>query len=93
MSVEAVPRATAPTGATISAHCAPVQDDIVTGLNIGDTFANGVDETGCFVAEQIREFVVDGAFAVVQIRVAYTAGGDLHSHFARPWIGDQYVLD
>ena len=93
MSVEAVPRATAPTGTTIPAHCAPVQDDIVTGLNFGDTFANGVDETRCFVAEQIGEFVVDGAFAVVQIRVAYPAGGDLYLDFTRSGIRNDDVLD
>ena len=41
--------------------------------------------------EQEREFVVDAAFAVGQIRVADAAGDDVDHHLTGPGIGDDDV--
>src|SRR5690606_40362602 len=75
--VEAVPGASAQTGPARAAHRTPVEDDEVTGCDVGDAVAHRLHHAGRLVAEQEREVVVDAALLVVQVGVAHTAGLDL----------------
>ena len=93
VGVEAVPGFAALAGAAVPAHGAPVEDDEVTGCEVGDAVADGFDDPGGFVAEQEGEVVVDAAFAVVQVGVADPAGLDRHDGFTRPGVGDHDRLD
>ena len=50
----------------------PVEDDVITRLDTGDTLANALDDAGPFVAEEVRkEFVGTlGGFDLVDLRPA-----------------------
>ena len=74
---EADPGLAAQTAAARAAHRPPVEDHEVAGHDIGDAFADRLDDAGGFVPEQEREVVVDAALAVVQVGVAHPAGLDL----------------
>ena len=81
--VEAVPGAAALAGPALPADGAPVEDDEVADLHVGDTLADGFDGAGGLMAEQERVLVVDAALAVGQVGVAYAARDDVDDHLAR----------
>src|SRR5690606_463233 len=91
--VEAVPGASAQTGPARAAHRTPVEDDEVTGGDVGDAVAHRLHHAGRLVAEQEREVAVDAALLVVQVGVAHTAGLDLDDRLARPRVGYDDRLD
>ena len=93
VGAEAVPRASALTGTTLTADRAPVQDDVVAGSDVGDVRADRLDHTGSLVAEQEREVVVDATLAVVQIGMADPARLNLDDDLARPRIRDDDGFD
>ncbi len=87
MGVEAVLRASAPTGTALAADGAPVEDDEVAGRDLADALADRLHDARGLVPQQEGELVVDPALAVVQIGVAHAAGLDPHHHLARPGVG------
>ena len=89
--VEAVPRAAAFAGPALSAHGAPVENDEVADLHVGDTLADGFDGAGGLMAEQERVLVVDAALAVRQVGVTHPARDDVDHHLARTGIRDHNV--
>ena len=89
---EAVPGPTAPAGAAVAAHRAPVEDHEVAGRDAVDVGADRLDDARGLVAEQEREVVVDRALAVVQVGVAHAAGLHLHPHLARARVGHHDLL-
>ena len=90
---EAVPRAAAQAAAALSAHGAPVENDEVARLHVGDTLAHGLHHTGGLVPEQERELVVDTALAIVEVGVAHTARLHLHDCLTRARVGNHDGLD
>ena len=68
----------------------PGEDHKVAGRDVGHVWPDLLNHAGSLVAQQERELVVDGSFAIVQIGVADTAG--LHTHqrlaFSRIWHQD-----
>ena len=86
--VEAVPGAATAAGPALAADRTPVEDDVVAGRYVGDAVADGLDDAGSLMAEQVGEVVADPALAVVQVGVADAAGLDLHDGLARPRVGD-----
>ena len=76
------------TCAAFTTHCAPVHDDKVAFLNVGDIFADGFYNACGFMAEQERESVFNVTVAVCQVGMAYTAGLDLDDDVIRAWFRD-----
>ncbi|SHW34199.1 pyruvate-formate lyase [Mycobacteroides abscessus subsp. abscessus] len=89
--VEAQVRAAPFAGAALAADRAPVEDDEVADLDVGDAVADRFDGAGGFVAEQEGVLVVDAAFAVGQVGMAHPAGDDVHDDFTGSGIGDDDV--
>ena len=75
---EAVPGATPSTRPALAADRPPVQDHEVAGGHVGDAVTHLFHDARGLMAEQEGELVVDGALAVVEVRVADPAG--LHGH-------------
>ena len=80
---EAVPGLAAVAGAAVATDGTPVQDDEVTGRDVGDPLADGGHDTRSLMPEQERELVVDAALAVVQVGVADAARLDVDQRLAR----------
>ena len=91
VGVEAVVRPAALAGPALAADRAPVQDDEVAGLDVGDALADRLDDARGLVAEQERVLVVDAALAVGQVGVTHTAGDDVDHHFTGTGVGDDDV--
>ena len=78
-------------GAALAAHGAPVQNDEVAFLHVGDRRTYGLYYACGLVAEQEGEGVFDIAIAVGKVGVAYTAGLDAHDDVVRAGVGDNDV--
>src|SRR5699024_54335 len=78
--------------AAFTTHGTPVQDDLVTHCNVGDAFADFSDDSGGFVAQQVRVVIADPAFDIQVVGVADTAGGYINNHLtgARFWHDDRF---
>src|SRR2546425_2300711 len=69
------------------ARRAPREDDGLPDRGTRDAFAEGVDDAGRLVAEQIRELRPKVAELGVEIGVTHAGREDPHEHFARPgWL-------
>ena len=86
---EAVPGAAALAGPAVAARGAPGQDHEVAGLDVGYAIADLFDNSCGFMAQQERELVVDGTFAVVKVGVANAAG--LNAYECLAFAGVRYV--
>ena len=84
-------RSTALARAALPADRAPVQDDEVADLDVGDAFADRLDGACGLVAEQERVLVVDPALAVGQVGVADPAGDDVDDDLTGTRVGDHDV--
>jgi hypothetical protein len=86
--VEAVPRPPATARPAVAADRPPIQYDEVADLHMGDRAACRLDDACRLMTEQEREFVVDAAVAVGQVRVAHPACLDTHDHVVLAWVRD-----
>ncbi len=89
MRVETVLRLALGAGPALPADGAPIEDDTVARCHLRDVGAHGADHSGGLVAEQIGELITDPALLVVQVRVADTAGENVHQSLPRPRIRHQ----
>ena len=84
---EAVLRLALAACAAFAADCTPVEDDQVTGGDVGDVIADSLDDTCGLVAEQVGEVLADAAGDVVVVGLADAAGEDLDEGFALAGVG------
>jgi hypothetical protein len=57
-------------------------DDVIAELNAGDTLAERLDYSRCFMTEHHGDRPRPVSIDDGQVRVAETGGGDAHQHFA-----------
>ena len=76
LAVEAVPGTSAQATPAGAAGRTPRDHHDVAGRNVGDAFADGLDDAGRLVAEQEGEVIADATLAVMQVGVADAAGLD-----------------
>ena len=77
----------------------PVQDDQVSGSNIGDIFSHCFYNSGRFMPQQVGKFIAHTTGNIVMICLAHTAGKNLHEGLALTGVwhingghGDGFVL-
>ena len=88
MRVKAVLRLAPLARPAVAAHSTPVENDKITGRNVGHARADGLDDARRLVSEQEGELVVDSTFAVVEVGVADAAGLNGDDGLARTGIWD-----
>src|SRR5699024_9391691 len=79
------------TGAAFAADGAPVQNHFVANFDVGDAFADFRYDGGGLVAKQVWVVIAYATFDIRIVRVANTAGGNIHNHFTgtRIWHDDR----
>src|SRR5699024_4568628 len=93
VGVEAVLRFALFAGAALAAHRAPVQDDPVANLDVGNVLPDLGNHRSGFVAQQVRVIVANPAQLVVQVGVAHPGGQNVDDDFTGPRIRDDDVHD
>ena len=78
-------------GAALAAHGAPVQNDEVAFLHVGDRRTYSLHYACGLVAEQEGEGVFNIAIAVGKVGVAHTAGLDAHDDIVRAGVRNDNV--
>ena len=68
----------------MSANSAPIQYDEITFIHVGDTCPNLTYSPCGLMTEKKRKFVVNCAFAIVKVGVAYAACLNIDYHFSGP---------
>ena len=91
MGIEAVLWLALLAGAALAAHGAPVQNDEVAFLHVGDRRTYGLYYACGLVAEQEGEGVFNIAIAVGKVGVAHTAGLNAHDDVVRAGIRNDNV--
>ena len=70
------------------------RDDVVAGLDQGDVFAHGLDDSGTLVTEHRRRVARGvGAGSRIEIGVTDATGNEPDEHFARLGLGEVEFLD
>src|SRR5699024_12160211 len=81
MRVKAILQLAFLTGAAFAADGAPVQNHFVANFDVGDAFADFRYDGGGLVAKQVWVVIAYATFDIRIVRVANTAGRNIHNHF------------
>src|SRR5699024_985980 len=92
MGIKAILQLAFFTGTAFATYGAPVQDHLVTDFYVGDAFADFRYDGSGLMAEQVRVVIAHATFNIGIVRVANTAGGNIHNHFTwtRIWHDDRF---